>query len=116
MSILHEIGYYEEGELTPSPSDDDDPTDHQKQHTFPIGSGKLISRTRFVCREDGELTPSPSDDDGPEVHTEHRKKNGHRTSRRRFVRRTEYTSTLKETELRLRILALTAIRNRNLLK
>ena len=112
MSILHEIGYYEEGELTPSPSDDDDPTDHQKKHAFPIGSGNLISRTRFVCRE---LTPYPSDDDEPEV----RSNLIHRIARRRFVRREackESPLTLRESELRLRILALTAIRNRNLLK
>jgi hypothetical protein len=113
MSILHEIGYYEEGELAPSPSDDDEPEVLTEKHPFPIGSGNIISSRIFVCREGGELTP---DDDEPEVH---RSNLVHHISRRRFVRREackESLSTMKETELRLRILALTANRNRNLLK
>ena len=103
MSVLHEMGYYDEGEL------DDEPTEKR--------------------REDGELTPSPSDEDEPEVLTEKHafpigsgrlvpealmKKSFPR--HRKFVSRKESLSILKETELRLRILALTALRNRNSLE
>ena len=88
MSVLHEIGYYEEGELAPSPSDDDEPEVLTEKHPFPVGSGNLISRR---IRED-------RDHYEPEV----------RSKRREACK--ESLSTMKETELRLRILALTANR------
>ena len=54
MSILDEIGYYderEEGDLTPSPSDDDEGPEVTRNKHLPIGIGTLtidFSRRRRI--------------------------------------------------------------------
>ena len=96
MSILHEIGYYdgrEEGELTPSPSDEDEPDvvmDHRKRHMFQIGFGNVTVRS-------------------------HQRQ---RNLRRRLVEKDRKATlpTSAEAELRLRILALSALKNRSSFK
>jgi hypothetical protein len=104
MSILDEIGYYdgrEEGELTPSPSDDDqDPEYVPRNKQRPIGTGSLTIRLN-----------------------EHRNISYHRRHRRNgIILPSTYVhldkikeskvprSAMEEEELRLRLLVLASFR------